>query len=60
MLTAERVVIGRKIPRLESGTPAIDSRRQNSFLKQKQSKKTAKGKANKKAKKNKQKAQPST
>ena len=33
-----------------SGTPAIDTRSQNSFIKQKQSKTKAKGKANKKAK----------
>ena len=35
-----------------SGTPAIDTRSQNRFIKQKQSQKDAKGKANKKAKKN--------
>ena len=34
-----------------SGTPAIDTRSQNSFIKQKQSTKKAKGKANKKSKK---------
>ena len=40
-----------KSPVIMSGTPAIDTRSQNSFIKQKQSKKKAKGKANKKAKK---------
>ena len=35
---------------LMSGTPAIDIRSQNSFIKQKQSNKKAKGKANKKEK----------
>ena len=48
LLIGVRLLIG---TRVMSGTPAIDTRSQNSFIKQKQSKKKAKGKANKNAKK---------